>query len=219
MSSTIAEQVDRMNAERAGQLPEGVAAAFGAEQRGLAAAGPPAATITAGTPLPDAELLDVHGKPTTLTSARDGRPAVIVFYRGEWCPYCNLTLRTYQAELQPRLAELGFALIAISPRAPDGALTMQEKHELTFTVLSDPGAALIRAVGVLTEPSADVRAAQLDLGLDVAAGNADGTCAMPMPTVLVVDADGIVRWVDVHPDYTTRTEVSEILTAVTHLSA
>ena len=70
--------------------------------------------------------------------------AVLVFYRGAWCPYCNIALNTYQAELVHELADRYVALVAISPQAPDGSLSMQEKNELTFAVLSDPRTGLRR---------------------------------------------------------------------------
>jgi peroxiredoxin len=110
-------------------------------------------------------------------------------------------------------------LVAISPQTPDGSLSVQEKHELTFTVLSDPGNQIANAVGILTVPSDEALAAQLQLGLDLTAVNADGTTGLPMPTTLIVDADHVVRWVDVHPDYTTRSEPAEILAAVDALAS
>jgi peroxiredoxin len=138
----------------------------------------------------------------------------VVLYRGAWCPYCNITLRTYQSELVPELSRRGVALVAISPQRPDGSLTMQEKNGLTFTVLSDPGNQVARAAGVLSAPSSPVRAAQLRLGLDLTTANADGTAGIPMPTTMIVDADHMVGWVDVHPDYTTRSEPGQILAAL-----
>lgn len=188
--------------------------AFAAEQRSLAEAGPPTGVARPGTRLPDGAVLDPHGSPTTLHAVLGGRPAVIVFYRGAWCPYCNLTLHTYQAELAPVLAARGVELVAISPQRPDGSLSVTEKNELTFAVLSDPGLAIADALGIVTAPSDGAREAQLGLGLDVAAVNADGTTRLPYPTVLVVDAGGTIRWIDVHADYTTRTDPSAILEAV-----
>jgi peroxiredoxin len=91
---------------------------------------------------------------------------------------------------------------------------MQEKNELTFTVLSDPGNQLARQVGVLTAPSTEVRAAQLQLGLDLTAVNADGTVELPMPTTVILDAEHTVRWIDVHPNYSTRSEPMGILVAL-----
>jgi peroxiredoxin len=214
---TIATQVETLQAQIAGALPADVLAAFAAEQEGLRRAGDPE-TGAVGT-TPDADLLDVHGRATTLTAARAGRPAVVVFYRGSWCPYCNIALRSYQAQLLPELRERGVELIAVSPQKPDGSLSTQETAELTFTVLSDPGNALARQLGIRTGPTDDARAAQRTLGLDLAELNADGTAELPMPTTLVLDAQGVVRWIDVHADYTTRSEVPDILAAVDARSA
>ena len=214
-TSTIAEQVASLHRASAGQLPAEVAEAFAAEQRDLAAAGHPSGVAEPGSRLPDGELLDVAGEPATLAETLGGKPAVIVFYRGGWCPYCNIALRTYQAQLVPALAERGISLIAISPQAPDGSLSTKESKELTFTVLSDPGNQIAGQLGILTAPSDGTRAAQLQLGLDLTQVNADGTTALPVPTVVIADADGVIRWIDVHLDYTTRTEPGQILQAVT----
>jgi peroxiredoxin len=214
-TSTIAEQVADYHRASAGQLPAEVAAAFTAEQRALAAAGEPSGVAQPGTRLPDGELLDVTGQPATLAQALSGKPAVIVFYRGGWCPYCNIALRTYQAQLVPALAKRGIGLVAISPQVPDGSLSTKESKELTFTVLSDPGNQIARQLGILTAPSDGTRAAQLQLGLDLTKVNADGTTGLPMPTVVIADADGVIRWIDVRLDYTTRAEPGQVLQAVT----
>lgn len=213
-SATIAEQVSALNASRAGQPVSDVMKPFAREQQRLASMGQPEGVIGVGSTLPDATLLDPHGEPTSLYGALEGRLAVIVFYRGAWCPYCNIALRTYQTELLPQLTRQDVALIAVSPQAPDGSLSMQEKNELAFPVLSDPGNELARRVGIVSAPAPDALAAQLQLGLDLTAVNADGTPAIPMPATLIVDPDRVVRWVDVHPDYTTRSEATEILAAL-----
>ena len=142
---------------------------------------------------------------------------MVVLYRGAWCPYCNLTLRAYQEDLVPQLTPLEIPLLAISPQKPDGSLSTREKNELSFTVLSDPGNQIAAALGVLTAPIEDARAAQRTLGLDLSEANADGTHGLPMPTVVIVDGAGIIRWINVHPDYTTRTEVADILDALSAL--
>jgi peroxiredoxin len=88
-------------------------------------------------------------QPVTLDQLVESGPAVIVFYRGGWCPYCNLALRTYQRELLPELAAFGARLVAISPQSPDQSLSTAEKAELEFTVLSDPGNRVARGVGIV----------------------------------------------------------------------
>jgi peroxiredoxin len=213
---TVTEQIDQMQEgmRSSGRLPAEVAATFGAEQAALDAAGIPDGVLAPGAPMPDGELLDVHGTPATITGARDGGPAVVVLYRGAWCPYCNLTLRAYEQSLLPALTERGVSLIAISPQKPDGSLSAVEAGELTYTVLSDPGNQIARGLGVVFVPGEDAGAAQRQLGLDTTVVNADGTGEIPMPTVAFVDGTGTLRWIDVHPNYTTRTEPVAILDAV-----
>jgi peroxiredoxin len=217
--TTIAEQVRQMNDTMAAQPSNEAMGAFAREQADLAARPAPTGVVEVGATLADVELLDLDGSATSLYQALGGRVSVLVFYRGAWCPYCNLALNAYQAELVPELDRRGVRLVAISPQAPDGSLSMQEKNALSFTVLSDPGNQIAKAIGIVTAPSDDVRAAQLQLGLDLTAVNADGTTSLPIPTTLIVDGDHVVRWVDVHPDYTTRSEPKEILAALDALAA
>jgi peroxiredoxin len=214
MTTTISEQVHEM---RAGQppKPEGAPAnPFEVEQAALSAAGVPAGVASVGSTVADAELLDPHGASTSLYAALGGKRGVVVFYRGVWCPFCNIALKTYQAELLPELDERGVPLIAISPQKPDGSLTIAEKDELTFAVLSDAGNKIAAALGIVTAPSPDALAAQLSHGMDLTAINVDGTTGLPMPTTIIVGADGTLEWIDVHPDYTTRSEPADILTAL-----
>lgn len=210
---TIAAQVEEMK-RNAPAEPDPRMAAFAREQAALAQEVPPPTVAEVGTVLPDAELLDVEGEPLALSAALADAPAVIVFYRGAWCPYCNITLRTYQAELSAALRERGVGLIAVSPQKPDGSLTMQEKHDLDFAVLSDQGQTLAGALGIITGPSADSVRSQLELGMDLREVNADGTTDLPLPTVAIVAPDRTVRWLDVRVDYTARTEPEEILAAL-----
>jgi peroxiredoxin len=219
MTTTIAQQVSQLVETMAAKPANEVTGEFSREQAELAASGVPEGVIEVGATLPDAKLIDPHGATTTLYKALGDQAAVLVFYRGAWCPYCNIALNTYQAELVPELARRGVALVAISPQAPDGSLSAKEKNELTFTVLSDPGNQVAKAVGILTAPSTEARAAQLELGLDLAVVNADGTTGLPMPTTVILGPEHVVRWVDVHPDYRSRSEPVQILAALDAIAA
>ncbi len=213
--TSIADQVGDFEAIAVKQLPAEIWATFSATQAALTAAGVPARVATPGTRLPDVQLIDAAGVSTSLHTVTGGRPVVIVFYRGAWCPYCNITLKTYQEQLLPQLTERGAGLVAISPQRPDGSLSMQQKNELAYPVVSDPGNVLAGLLGILAPAhSADVRAAQEQLGLDLTAVNADGTDTLPMPTTVLADAGNTIRWIDVHPNYATRTEVADILNAL-----
>jgi peroxiredoxin len=215
---SIGEQTQAFMTGPAAAMPAEVMDTFAAEQVSLDAAGVPTGVSAPGALMPDGELLDVRGADTSLAQVRAGRPAVVVFYRGAWCPYCNIALRNYQAELAPALAERGFVMIAVSPQKPDGSLSAAQTNELTYAVVSDPGNQLASALGILTAPSPEAAAAQQKLGLNLAEHNADGGLTLPMPTTVVVDATGVIRWIDVHPNYTTRSEVPDILVAVDSIS-
>ncbi|GAA3435335.1 peroxiredoxin-like family protein [Kutzneria kofuensis] len=211
---SIADQVEALQQGAMGKMPAELRDRFTEEQAGLDAAGTPSGFAEPGTAMPDGELLDAQGEPTTLAQVTGGKPAVVVFYRGAWCPYCNVALRAYEQELVPELTARGATMVALSPQKPDGSLSMQETNALTYAVVSDPGNQIAGKLGILTAPADGAREAQQALGLDLTTVNADGTTTLPMPTTVVLDADGVIRWIDVHPNYTTRSEVPDILAAL-----
>jgi peroxiredoxin len=215
--TTIADQANEITAGAAKALPAEVVAALAADQTALATAGVPADAVAVGDTIAPFALPDASGQTRTLDELTAQGPAVIVFYRGGWCPYCNVTLRTYERELLPQLEPFSARLVAISPETPDASLTTQERDELTYTVLSDAGAELATALGITWEPSEPGLAAQRQLGVDIRSTRADQGTVLPMPTVLIVDRDHIARFVDVHPVYTDRTEVADILNALSRL--
>jgi peroxiredoxin len=215
--TTIAEQVNDVKAAAATRLPAEVVAVFASDQAALADRGVPAGAVAVGDELAPFALPAATGQTRTLDELTANGSAVIVFYRGGWCPYCNLTLRTYQRDLLPQLSAHSARLVAISPETPDASLSTQEKAELTYTVLSDTGARLASTLGITFDPSEEGLAAQQTLGVDIRTTRADEGTVLPMPTVLIVDPDHIVRFVDIHPDYTGRTEVNDILAALHRL--
>lgn len=215
MSLSIREQSEQLQAVSAAQLPADVVEVFSRSSQRLHAGGVPAGVVKPGDTLESFTLRNAEGKPVRLADLVATGPAVVVFYRGGWCPYCNLALRTYQRELLPQLAAWHATLAAISPQTPDQSLSTAEKAALDFEVLSDPGSRLARRIGIAFEQGEEVLAAQHKLGLDLAEVNEEGSTQLPMPTVLIVDSKHTVRFVDVHPDYTTRTEVADIVAALT----
>jgi peroxiredoxin len=217
MSVTIRDQSEQLKAAAAEHLPADVVEVFDRSIHDLLDLGVPAQVVAVGDTLESFTLSDASGAPVTLDQLVEAGPAVIVFYRGGWCPYCNLALRTYQRELLPELAAFDARLVAISPQSPDQSLSTVEKAELEFTVLSDPGNRVAQRVGIVFQQADEVLDAQRKLGLDLAQVNAEGSTSLPRPTVLIVDQDRTVRFVDVQPDYTARTEVADILAALDDL--
>jgi peroxiredoxin len=217
MPATIREQSGQLKAAAAERLPAEVIEVFDRSIENLLDQGIPAEAVKAGDHLEPFTLDDATGTAVSLDQLVEDGPAVIVFYRGGWCPYCNLALRTYQRELLPELDAFGARLVAISPQSPDQSLSTAEKAELAFTVLSDPGSRVAASIGIAFQQADDVLAAQRQLGLDLTQVNAERSTQLPRPTVLIVDQDRTVRFVDVQPDYTARTEVADILAALTDI--
>jgi peroxiredoxin len=211
---TIREQSGQLKAAAAERLPAEVVEVFDRSIEGFLAQGIPLEVIKAGDHLEPFTLDDATGTSVSLSQLVEAGPAVIAFYRGGWCPYCNLALRTYQRELLPELDAFGARLVAISPQTPDQSLSTAEKAGLAFSVLSDPGSRVARSIGIAFQQADEVLAAQRQLGLDIAQVNAEGSTYLARPTVLIVDQDRTVRFVDVQPDYTARTEVADILAAL-----
>lgn len=214
MSVTIGAQSARLKAAAATQLPPDVAAVFRRRAEEMAQRPLPDHTVKVGDQLPSFALSDAFDRPVTLDDITADGPAVIVFYRGGWCPYCNLALRTYQQDLLPQLSEFGARLVAISPQGPEESLSTAMKAAVEYTVLSDPGCRVARDIGLAFDETEEVLAAQRLLGLDLTKANAEGSTALPMPTVLIVDTDHVVRFIDIQPDYTARTEVADIAAAL-----
>ncbi|NQX26105.1 AhpC/TSA family protein [Microbacteriaceae bacterium VKM Ac-2854] len=213
-SRSIREQIADFNVGFTETIGPELSAVFATEQADLTAAGAGAEVVHAGDTLPDATVETIDGARVALGGLIGDTPAVLVFYRGAWCPYCNITLKHYNETLAPRLAERGIALIAISPQTPDGSRAAVANGDLGFTIVSDPGNALAASLGIVTAPSEAAQAAHTALGFAVKDSNADDTPAIPYPTVLVIDANGVVGFADVHVDYTTRTETETVLAAV-----
>jgi len=137
-------------------------------------------------------------------------PVVLVFYRGGWCPYCNLQLNAYQQAL-PEIKEKGTQLIAVSPQTPDNTLSQKEKEELDFELLSDQKGETAADYEVLFEVPAAVKEVYQDFGLDIAEYNGLDEWILPVPAVYIINQEGKIEFVDLNVDYTVRTEPQTII--------
>jgi peroxiredoxin len=170
--------------------------------------------LAVGDAAPDFTLPSATGALINLRELLARGPVVLTFYRGEWCPYCNLQLRRLQADL-PLFREAGATLVAISPQAPDNSLTMCEKHSLEFPVLSDADQRVIAAYKVQFEVDGDLRELQVDVfNSDPRAHNADGSFNLPVPATFVIGADGTIAARFVSADFRTRVEPTDVLAAL-----
>ncbi|SFR82694.1 peroxiredoxin-like family protein [Maribacter stanieri] len=174
--------------------------------------------IKIGQKAPDFELPNAEGKSIVLKSLLKKGPVVITFYRGNWCPYCNLQLRALQARLDDIYA-LGATLVAISPQVPDGSLTEDEISKMDFIVLSDQDAKVALQYGVAWQvPEFLAEHMRVDRKLDLEIVNNGNGNVLPIPATFILGQDGVVTWNYVNVDYRTRSEPEEIIEALKRLS-
>lgn len=174
--------------------------------------------IAVGQPALNFDLPNANGESVELSTLLADGPVVLMFYRGSWCPYCNLQLRAMQARLAD-IEKLGGRLVAVSPEIPDESLSLTERAELKFTVLSDKDALVAAQYGVawkVPEPILDHM--RNDRGLDLAKINDGNATVLPIPATFVISTDGIVTWQYVNVDYRHRAEPDDVIAALLALN-
>ena len=146
-------------------------------------------------------------------------PVIVTFYRGGWCPYCNLELKAYQ-EILPQIVAAGASLVAISPEKPDDTVSTAEKNALTFEVLSDVGQKVGRVFGLVYEFTDELKSAYHGFNLDIPARNGTpGEWALPVSATYVIDHDGSIVYANTDPDYRDRADPRDVLAVLTRKAA
>ncbi|MFE0255767.1 peroxiredoxin-like family protein [Streptomyces sp. NPDC059010] len=183
----------------------------------LADSGQADRALTVGDKAPHFSLPSAAGQTLSLDALLDDGPVVLTFYRGAWCPYCNIALRSLQQHHEAITAR-GARLVAVSPQIPDESLTLTEKHDLAFDVLSDLGSDTAKQYGLAFDLPDDLAAVYDKLGFDLQRVNAGHPRTLPLPATYVIDREGVIRWAFVNTDYTTRAEPADILAALDALA-
>jgi peroxiredoxin len=174
--------------------------------------------IKIGQKAPNFELPNAEGKRVSLDRLLEKGPVVITFYRGDWCPYCNLQLRALQAKLSD-IHALGATLVAISPQVPDGSMSKDEIRKMGFVVLSDQDAKVTSQYGLAWKvPEFLEEHMRVDRNLDLEKINNGNASILPIPGSFVLGVDGYVKWSYVNVDYRTRSEPDEMIEALKKLS-
>src|SRR5882672_1072873 len=208
-TGALQAQLDRISA----QVPVPISNRIDAAIREIEASGT-APGLSVGDRAPEFTLPDQLGRPVSLKERLATGPAVLVFYRGEWCPLCNLHLRALQRAL-PEIKATGASLLGVCPQAPDRALSIAEKAGLAFEVLSDVHQEVIRAYKLQFTTPADLqdvigKVFQTDLSVHTA----DGSWRLPVPATFVIDRAAVIRAAHVSTDFRTRMEPAAIIAAL-----
>jgi peroxiredoxin len=163
-----------------------------------------------GDKCPDVTLPNLLGEPVRLGGLLQQGPVVLTFYRGGWCPYCNLELHAYQQVL-PELKATGATLVAITPEIADQSLTTVEKNALEFEVLTDLNSEYARKLGLVFTVANELRGIYRGFGIDIEKHNGEGQFDVPLASTFIVDGDGTIAYAFVAADYTLRAEPAEII--------
>ncbi len=159
-------------------------------------------------------LQSVDGGELSLDSLLADGPAVLIFFRFAGCPACNLALPYYQRALWPELEKLGASLTAVSPQVPERLVEIKTRHGFGFNVASDIGNALGGRFGILYAFDEASQQASSSKGSWIGEATGTGTWELPMPTLIVIGQDRVVRFADVAPDWMVRTEAEPVIEAV-----
>ena len=174
--------------------------------------------VKAGDKAPDFSLPDALGNRVSLYEALEKGPVILTWYRGSWCPFCNIQLHDYQKVLGD-IHAAGAQLFAVSPELPDSSLSWKEKNELEFVVLSDLRNEVARQYGIVYRVP-DSIAANYGKGgrIDLAKYNDDESLELPLAVTYVVGTDGMIEYAFLDTDWRKRAETSEVVDVVKRLA-
>jgi len=176
------------------------------------------AMLKAGDHAPAIVLDNAKGQAVDVSLLLRKGPVILTFYRGGWCPYCNLELKAYQ-DVLPEIDAAGASLVAISPEKPDDSLSTAEKNGLAFEVLSDVGQRVGRAFGLVYDFTDELRSAYQGFGLDIPARNGmPGEWALPVSATYVIGRDGTITFAHTDVDYRDRADPRDVLEVLANRS-
>jgi peroxiredoxin len=210
---TLQNRLDAFKAEFRAARPAEVSAIMERATAELIASGAAARALKAGDHAPAFTLDAPDGTPTASTDLLAQGPLVVSFYRGVWCPYCNMELQELEAAREGFEAA-GARLVAISPQNRVNSRKSLRENALGFPILSDPGNTVAAAFGLRFALPGYLVDLYKSLGNMLPQFNGDDSWTLPMPGRFVIGSDGVITYAEVNPDYTRRPEAADMLPAI-----
>ncbi len=210
---SLTEQLEAMSAGSAKRIPEEARAVMMKAAQELDAQGIGDNALSVGDRFPELGLQDSDGADFALSSLLAKGPVLINFYRGGWCPYCNLELKAYQDQLET-IRSLGADLVAVSPETPDRAEATAAKNEISYPVLTDPQNSLAEALGIVFTLPPEFEKLYEMFGNNLPEAHGEAGWRLPIPATYVVGEDGMILYAHVARDYRTRAEPDDAIAAL-----
>ncbi|MDR5781574.1 peroxiredoxin-like family protein [Caballeronia sp. LZ065] len=176
----------------------------------LVASGQAERSLKVGDPAPTFTLTTAEGERVSSTEMLEQGPLVVTFYRGVWCPYCNLDLQAIE-EVADEIRALGATLVSLSMQTADNSLKSQRQNKLSYPILVDEGGKTADAFGIRFRLQDELIDAYKGFNVDLPAINGEPSWTLPMPARYVIARDGTIAYAEVSPDYTQRPDPSELV--------
>ncbi|GAA60893.1 AhpC-TSA [Pseudoalteromonas sp. BSi20652] len=210
---SLKAQIDAYNVEKDAKLPADVLALMNTTNEELIAQHIKDNALQIGQKVENFNLANHNGENVELKDLLEKGPVIVSFYRGGWCPYCNLELKALNNYL-PQFKTLSAQLIAISPQLPDETLSTAQKNKLEFDVLSDVSNKVAEQFGLLFTLDERIQALYTQFGIDFEHYYGDKSFKLPLPATYVINQDGVITYAFLNEDYTLRAEPIDIMTAL-----
>ena len=210
--ATLGEQLQAITDGFANRAPESMRKAFSQGVADVKATGILDSALGVGDKAPDAELTAPDGSKVAFRSLWADGPLVVTFYRGGWCPYCNLQLRALDQSLT-QFTGAGAKLVAITPELPENVKQTAQKNELSLRVLSDPGNKLARELGIAFRLPDSIMPIYKRM-IDFNKYNGDDSFELPLAATYIFDSKGVIQYAFLDADYKKRAEPADVVAAV-----
>lgn len=207
---TLKTQIENFNIELSKQLPPEIFEAFGKSVEDLKTKNIEENSIKEGAIFPSFSLPNAKNQEISSSEILKSGKMIVAFYRGDWCPYCNLELAALQKAL-PEIKKKNVTLVAISPQSPDNSLTTLEKHNLEFEVLTDDNNVLASKIGISFKLQDFIVPVYESIGIDVPKHNGNNENTLPVPAVYVIDQNGVVLSKFIDTNYVNRVDIEELI--------
>ena len=215
---SLQEKLDGFKARFKTQAPVEAFEAFGRSTQELIDSGQAERALQAGDKVPDFVLTDSDRNEVALTDLLANGPVVLTFYRGVWCPYCNIELQALE-EVAADIRARGATLLAISMQGAADSRKSQKDNKLSFPILTDKNGELANKFGIRWTLQDYVIPFHQGFGVELPRIHGDGEWNLPMPARYVVDTDGTIAYSEVNPDYTRRPEPADLFPVLDKLKS